>query len=346
VSDPAAVELPEAGDGARRNVRPGRWWPTVALLGLLVLALVGAGTWWWTARDEGEPVARAAATVPLIADPGVDLVVQRAADGAVAGLVVLVLQPRSAAVLQVPTGTLVPGADGRPRRIDAAPDLPALQGAVATLLRQPIREVVELAPGEVPELDAAAGAAPATASAAWRGWLGRAGRAGTGRLAADGQAMATVDVTLEVVPGDLVGEGDSYRVRQDDLDRLLASVLPGSRTGRPARVQVLNGTGRADLALAVPGLLADLDVAVTVTGSDQRVDQDVTRVVYYDASHADVAAKIRAALGVGELDRSQLSVAAIDVTVVLGRDFRSSGAGSTGSTTSTTTTTGVPPASP
>lgn len=58
------------------------------------------------------------------------------------------------------------------------------------------------------------------------------------------------------------------------------------------------------------------------TGAAAAFDQERTQVVYYRPSQQQAAQRLRDALGVGELVRALRPLDVVDVTVVVGRDFR------------------------
>ena len=147
-------------------------------------------------------------------------------------------------------------------------------------------------------------------------------------LASALRALAAGPVQARVVPvegfGSAGGAGELYRVRKDELARMVASVFPtASRQGqveRP-RVQVLNGTGALGTAEAVRAKLgARFDVRLT--GNAARFDHQRTEVVFYDRAEEGVADDVRKALGVGTLVLSRRPLDVVDVTVVVGRDFQ------------------------
>lgn len=120
------------------------------------------------------------------------------------------------------------------------------------------------------------------------------------------------------------GAGALYRVRTDELDALIADVLPGAVPGEQRiSVQVLNGVGEPGLAQLVQPLLVRAGARMALSGNADRFDYQTTQVVYYDDSHADDARRLRDALGVGEVVKSRSGLAVVDVTVVLGADFAS-----------------------
>lgn len=139
--------------------------------------------------------------------------------------------------------------------------------------------------------------------------------------------LAAGDVRTRVLPveafGTAAAEGELYRVRTEELSRLVADVFPaeaGSVAGARPRVQILNGTGAVGLADAVRNKLgAGFDVRLT--GNAATFDRVKTEVVFYDRDEQPVAERVRSALGVGELVFSRRPLDVVDVTIIVGKDF-------------------------
>lgn len=141
-------------------------------------------------------------------------------------------------------------------------------------------------------------------------------------------ALAGGDVRTRVLPVEAFGtgavEGELYRVRADELVRMVqetfpAAALPGG--AQRARVEILNGTGAIGLADAVRGRLgAGFDVRLT--GNASSFDKPTTEIVYYDRDEQEAARRVRQALGVGDLVFSRSGLDVVDVTIIVGKDFR------------------------
>lgn len=139
-------------------------------------------------------------------------------------------------------------------------------------------------------------------------------------------ALASGPVRTRVLPveafGTAAAEGELYRVRDDELSRLVATVFPsaGRESGPRPRVQILNGTGAVGLADAVRGKLgAGFDVRLT--GNAATFDKERTEIVFYDRAKRAAAERARTALGVGELVFSRNPLDVVDVTIIVGKDF-------------------------
>ena len=143
------------------------------------------------------------------------------------------------------------------------------------------------------------------------------------------RALAGGAVTTRVVPVEAFGtsgpDGELYRVQQEELGRLSASVFStaGGRPGagdRP-RVQVLNGTGAVGLADAVRDKLGP-GFDVRLSGNASTFDHARTQIVYYEPEGQAAAERVRKALGVGTLVLSRRPLDVVDVTVIVGKDFK------------------------
>jgi hypothetical protein len=168
----------------------------------------------------------------------------------------------------------------------------------------------------------------------WEAWLARLGArpaavpSRSTELNAAIAALAAGSVDTRLLPVEAFGTagdgGELYKVRGDELSRLVAGVFPSSAgqglAGRP-RVQVLNGTGALEVADAVRAKLgAGYDVRLT--GNAANFEYERTEIVFYDRDQEAVADRLRQALGVGALVLSRRPLDVVDVTVIVGKDFR------------------------
>ncbi len=85
-------------------------------------------------------------------------------------------------------------------------------------------------------------------------------------------------------------------------------------------VEVLNGSGRGGLARLGTRRLRRLGLDVVYFGNAEAA-VDSTRVIIRRGDRAR-ASRVRDALGTGRLDSAPDSLRRVDVTVILGRDFR------------------------
>lgn len=141
--------------------------------------------------------------------------------------------------------------------------------------------------------------------------------------AAGKDARAYRTLPVEIVGGG--GAEDAFRVQQTKLDELVQTLLAGSLPpdgpGRGARVQVLNGNGEPEAGLGVADLLIPAGFRIADTGNARSFDFVRTRIVVYREADIPIAQRIRALLGVGNIEISRTQQTIVDVTIVLGRDF-------------------------
>ena len=137
-------------------------------------------------------------------------------------------------------------------------------------------------------------------------------------------------VVVDILPVEAVesgGGGELYSVQQAEVEALVRRTMPGTAdlgsSGR-TRVQVLNGTGAVGLAQRVTVRLVQppLRARVLFTDNADNFGHQTSEVVFYDRGQQAAAERVRAALGVGRLVFSRIPNDVVDVTVVVGRDFR------------------------
>jgi hypothetical protein len=137
--------------------------------------------------------------------------------------------------------------------------------------------------------------------------------------------LAAGDVSYQILPVQAVDAGSGgdevYRVRQADLDQLVAQLVPGTSAGSRLRVQVLNGTGAISASPRVTSRLVPAGARVVLSGNADSFAYAQTQIVFYDRSQQQAAERIRQALGTGRLVLSRQPIGVVDVTVVVGKDF-------------------------
>jgi hypothetical protein len=138
-----------------------------------------------------------------------------------------------------------------------------------------------------------------------------------------GADLALRALPVEPVPG---GSGGSLQLRADDARALLVRAFPWAvmSTPRP-RVEMLNGVGAAGIPFVAANRVVPDGAHVTVTGDVPGFDVPRTRVLYYRPDGAEIARRLVRALGVGEVVAATTEAnEAVDVTIVVGKDFRQS----------------------
>lgn len=147
------------------------------------------------------------------------------------------------------------------------------------------------------------------------------------------EAAANDQLTVRMLPVTPLGAGDdgSYRVDRERAQSLIASHLGASvplaaeaTVGRS--LEIRNGNGRPGAGQRVAQLLIPLGFRVVLTGNADRFDHRETRILIYDddPDQLAVAEEIRAALGVGRIELSQVPQDIVDVTIVVGQDLADS----------------------
>jgi len=193
-----------------------------------------------------------------------------------------------------------------------------------------------LAPSDVPRFLSARGEGNDLARLArhqtfWMAWLAKVAHdpsAAAGLppdLARVVRQLAAGTVNYQILPVEAVDAGSGgdevYRVRQSDLDQLMGQLLPGVSPSR-IRVQVLNGTGAIGASPRVAERLVPVGGRVILSGNADSFAYAQTQIVFYDRSRQQAAERVRQALGTGRLVLSRQPLDVVDVTVVIGKDFK------------------------
>jgi hypothetical protein len=165
----------------------------------------------------------------------------------------------------------------------------------------------------------------------WKAWLPAAGAAGDPALPAPSdqglglfigtlgtEAVRFVILPVTPQPGP---NGDVYLPIDDEVEEIVGELVPFPRgaPGMRPTVRVLDGTGQLDHGVDAAVLLGASGAQVEVIGNATDFDVTTTEITYYDDAMADDAARLREALGVGSVSRSEQK-SALDITVVLGSD--------------------------
>ena len=199
----------------------------------------------------------------------------------------------------------------------------------------------QLAPADVPRFLAERGQQNDLArlvrhQAFWSAWLARLHAepallprlAGLENVTPAIRALAKGSVQYSTLPVEALdgGGGDQvYRVRQAELDDLLKVALPAGvalgAEGR-TRVQLLNGTGAVGQSQLVAQRLLPAGFRIVVTANAKSFSYRETQVVFYRREQQSAATRVQQALGVGKLVRSRQPLEVVDVTVVVGSDFK------------------------
>ena len=144
------------------------------------------------------------------------------------------------------------------------------------------------------------------------------------------EAAAGGALTVRTLPVSPLGAGDgeSYRLAEDRASDLIRThfepsvPLAGETTGGRS-LEIRNGNGRPGAGQEVAQLLIPLGFRVVLTGNADRFDHRETRILVYDddPDQVAIAEEIRAALGVGRVELSQVPQDIVDITIIVGQDL-------------------------
>jgi hypothetical protein len=138
-------------------------------------------------------------------------------------------------------------------------------------------------------------------------------------------------VVLRTLPVTVLGSGDGlfYRLDDERAQQFVEDVLGGTEQvavdqAEGLRLEILNGNGRAGIGADVASLLVPLGHTVAITRNAEDFDNATTRVLLYgdDDELLRAAQEIVDALGVGRIEISDVSSSVVDITVLVGADFR------------------------
>lgn len=139
-------------------------------------------------------------------------------------------------------------------------------------------------------------------------------------------------VVLRTLPVTVMGSGDAvfYRLDAERATELVDEVLGGTEQvvegadTEGLQLEVLNGNGRAGIGADVAARLVPLGHTVAITRNAEAFDHPTTRVLIYSDDDETVAAAqaIVDALGVGRIEVSEVPSSIVDITVLVGADFR------------------------
>jgi hypothetical protein len=165
----------------------------------------------------------------------------------------------------------------------------------------------------------------------WEAWLSAVGTAGVtalplpsdqglglfvGTLGSEAVRFEILPVTPESGPG-----GDVYLPIETEVTEVVGELVPFPRgaPGMRPTVRVLDGTGELDHGVDAAVVLGASGAQVEVIGNATDFGVSSTEITYYDPAMADEAERLREALGVGAVSKSDQK-SAIDIMVVLGAD--------------------------
>lgn len=138
-------------------------------------------------------------------------------------------------------------------------------------------------------------------------------------------------IVLRTLPVTVMGSGEGvfYRLDEDRASEFVSEVLGGTEVVADAasdglQLEILNGNGRAGIGADVASLLVPLGHTVAITRNAENFDHTTTRVLIYsdDDEAVTAAQEIVDTLGVGRIEVSDVPSSIVDITVLVGADFR------------------------
>lgn len=133
------------------------------------------------------------------------------------------------------------------------------------------------------------------------------------------QATLEAATGAEILPMPVQDVGGSILVSQQPaLDQLMTSTW-GTTAPTPTIVQ--NGNGAPGVGEAVARAIIPAGFRVTLSQNAQSFDQATTEVIANGEQYLEAARRARKALGVGQVQASQVPSGIGDITIVVGKDF-------------------------
>jgi len=140
-------------------------------------------------------------------------------------------------------------------------------------------------------------------------------------LANDRVEMFPVPVKRVAIPG---STAELYVPVKDQVSSLVARLIPfpiGAPPGARPRVRLLDGTGKLEHGLAAAPLVVEGGGQIDQIGNGPSLDNPVTQLIYYDDAQKDAVTGLQKALGVGDVVKGTSAGSAVDVTIILGKDY-------------------------
>ena len=173
----------------------------------------------------------------------------------------------------------------------------------------------------------------------WRAWTAKVGAAtdqssavpgetdsGLGQFVrglGSGQVDASSLPVRELPLG--AGQDPVYEPTQSDVHDLMARIapFPAGPEGTRAHMTVLDGTGSLDHGLTAAVVFAANGGQIDKVGNAPEFGVATTQFIYYDDAVLTRVQRMRDALGVGDIVKSDELNSAADIVVVLGQDYES-----------------------
>lgn len=171
----------------------------------------------------------------------------------------------------------------------------------------------------------------------WRAWTAKVGAAADQASAVPGEtdsglgqfvrglAAGQVEASSLPVREIPLGEGQDpvYEPTPNEVRDLVARIapFPAGPEGTRAHMTVLDGVGSLDHGLAAAVVLAANGGQIDKVGNAPEFGVATTQFIYYDDAVLTRVQRMRDALGVGEIVKSEELNSAADIVVVLGQDY-------------------------
>ncbi|MGH8933313.1 MAG: LCP family protein [Egibacteraceae bacterium] len=146
------------------------------------------------------------------------------------------------------------------------------------------------------------------------------------------EASADKRVSFTLLPVQKQGDEGAYQLERDGLTTLVQRSLGGPTMGSDpthapegiVRVQVLDAVGRPEVDAQVRRALGNGTFQVMLAGNARSFDLDRTQIVVFGEEAASMAAaeQVRERLGVGTIQVSRQPQRVVDLTIMVGADFR------------------------
>ena len=137
--------------------------------------------------------------------------------------------------------------------------------------------------------------------------------------------LDTSTMPVKPLPPDFADPGTEivYDPQTIEVEALMARVVPfpAGPEGVRARMTVLDGTGSLDHGLGAAAIFTANGGQIDKVGNAPEFGVTTTRFVYYDDSALSRVERMRDAIGVGEIIKSDELNVAVDIVVVLGEDY-------------------------
>jgi hypothetical protein len=171
----------------------------------------------------------------------------------------------------------------------------------------------------------------------WRAWVNKLATAGGGEAVVPGETESGLGRFVRGFAGGQFeamslpvretpipfSEGIVYEPQSGEVQELVARIIPfpAGPEGTRARVAVFDGTGSLDHGLGAAVVIAATGGQIDKVGNAGEFGVTTTQLVYYDDAVLTRVQRMRDALGVGEIVKSEELNSALDVTIVLGEDY-------------------------